>query len=118
MHIVREERVAVIDVAGPGPVMPLSDKVLPILLQRGDAALAIGDVTAARLLYERAANAGSAEAAIALGKTYDIRFLPETGVRGSTANKDLAARWYRRAADLGDRRGDELLLRVADGSRP
>ncbi len=115
---VQGEKPAVAEVAPPVPTPPPSDKLVPILLQRGQAALAIGDITAARLLYERAADAGSAEAALALGKTYDIRFLLDTGAPGSAANQDVAANWYRRAADLGDSRARELLSHTESGSRP
>ncbi len=118
MAAVRAEKPAVAEVAPPAPTPPLSDKLVPVLLQRGEAALAIGDITAARLLYERAADAGSAEAALALGKTYDIHFLLDTGAPGSAANQDLAANWYRRAADLGDSRARELLSHAEGGSRP
>lgn len=100
------------------PAPPLSDTLRTMLLQRGDAALAIGDITAARLLYQRAADAGSAEAALALGETYDIQFLLETGARGTAASSELAARWYHRAADLGDQRAGKLLARVAGGKPP
>ncbi len=104
-------------IPAPPAARPPPDKLLPVLLQRGNAALAGGDITAARLLFERAASAGSAEAALALGNTYDIRFLLETGAVGSAANQDLAAKWYRRAADLGDHRGSELLMRVEGGGQ-
>jgi TPR repeat protein len=106
------------ELAPPATSLPSADKLLPVLLQRGNAALATGDITAARLLFERAANAGSAEAALALGKTYDIRFLLETGAVGSAANKELAITWYRRAANLGDHQGLALLTRTELGSRP
>ncbi len=109
---------AVSDATPAAAVLPLSDKLLGLLLQRDDAALATGDITAARLLYERAANAGSAAAALALGKTYDSRFLPDTGVRGSAANQDLAAQWYRRAEALGDPRGGVLVSQVAGPPQP
>ena len=61
-----------------------------------------GDVSAARLLYERAVAAGSGRAATAMGKTFDPTFLDKIGVTGMGADPALAASWYRRAAGLGD----------------
>jgi TPR repeat protein len=97
--------------------VPPPDALLPVLMQRGNAALATGDITAARLLFDRAAHAGSARAARALGKTYDIRFLLETGANASAANADLAAQWYRRAAELEDQGGRALPVRADNGGR-
>jgi hypothetical protein len=49
----------------------LDDNELNTLIRRGKNLLNDGDFAAARVLFERAANAGSAEAALALGSTYD-----------------------------------------------
>ena len=77
----------------PGPV-------IAELLARGDAMLGLQDVSAARRLYERAADAGSAQAALALAGTYDPA--QRSGKQWDTeANKPLAAAWYRRAETLG-----------------
>ena len=88
-----------------------------LLLRRGDAALADGDIIAARLLFERAANMGSAVAATAAGKTYDIDFLLRTGARGIRADPAAAAAWYRRAAALGDAEARARLDRIEGQSR-
>jgi TPR repeat protein len=58
-------------------------------------------VAAARALYERAAAMGSAQAALALGATYDPRRLWALGVFGMVGNKDRARKWYQRAEELG-----------------
>jgi hypothetical protein len=70
---------------------------------RGDAMLAIKDISAARAFYEYAANAGSARAAVALAATYDPAFLSQLGALGPRPNPAMAADWYRKAAALGDR---------------
>jgi hypothetical protein len=70
---------------------------------RGDAMVALKDISAARKYYEYAANAGSARAALALGETYDPAFLTRLGVVGLKPNPTIAADWYRKAAALGDR---------------
>jgi hypothetical protein len=72
-------------------------------LSRGDAALAMKNVAAARSLYEYAANAGNARAAAALAETYDPIFLNRLGAIGPRPDPGLAAEWYRKAAALGDR---------------
>lgn len=74
--------------------------LIGILLKRGNAAMASGDITAARLLYQRAADAGSAEAALALSNTYEVDTLLAAGARLTEANPVLAAQWHRRAAEL------------------
>ena len=86
--------------------------MIALLLRRGNAALADGDIVAARLLFERAAALGSASAATAAGKTYDIAFLPRSIARGIQTDQRAAAAWYDRAAALGDPEAGALLTRV------
>jgi hypothetical protein len=86
------------------------------LLARGDALFVTGDVNAARLFYERAANAGHGQAALQLGETFDPAFLARTGFIGALANVGMAARWYQRARELGISEADMLLR--AMGARP
>jgi hypothetical protein len=82
------------------------------LMTRGDEMLANGDVAAARLFYERAAESGNAAAERQSGKTYDPLFLAETHVRGLQGDPVAAARWYRKASDGGDREADALMKRL------
>jgi hypothetical protein len=82
------------------------------LRQRGDALLATGDVASARLFYERAATAGDAMAALRSGEAHDPQFLAEAGITGVRGDRAVAARWYRRAAELGAREADILLKRA------
>jgi hypothetical protein len=90
---------------------PLSPNVVAILVARGDGLLATGDVTAARLMYQRAASS-SAQASVTLGMTYDPRFLPQIGARGIVAEPERAIVWYKHAADLGDPAGARLLIQL------
>jgi hypothetical protein len=60
--------------------------------------LRTGDVTSARLFYERAVDAGEAQAAARLGQTFDPVLLNPTRLRGDPGK---ALFWYRRARDLG-----------------
>ena len=88
------------------------------LLNRGDTMLALGDLTAARLFFEKAASLGNAHAATVLGKTYDPLLLPTTTARGVTANRALAAAWYRRAIALGDGEAGERLEKLNASGTP
>jgi len=93
-------------VAGP----PLD---LTLLLSRADTMLALGDISAARRLYERAAALGSARAATAAGKTYDPSFLAASGVQGIVPDQAAASEWYRKAAALGDREAADRLTKLS-----
>ena len=97
---------------GPGPVpppptantpaaSPLSPEIIALLLRRGGQQLANDDVFAARLLFQRAAEAGSAEGARRAGRTYDRAFLPPADA-ATLADGNQARLWYLRAAQLGD----------------
>jgi TPR repeat protein len=115
--------------AVPGPGMPrslperaagaasdntvVSAEMLALLLQRGDALLAIGDVSSARLFYERAAAAGDGRGATGAGKTYDPKVLLAIGARGIQGDPVAAATWYRRAIELGDRSAAERLAQIS-----
>jgi Sel1 repeat-containing protein len=91
--------------AVPPPPTPqataLSESAIKDMVRSGDKLVSRGDVAAARALYEKAAAMGSAQAALALGSTYDPRRLWSLGVFGMVGNKERAQHWYRRAAELG-----------------
>jgi hypothetical protein len=86
----------------------VSSAKISALVARGDALFGTGDLTSARLLYERAADAGYGPAALRLGESYDPSFpaLKRMAIRGDAA---LAARWYRRAHELGVAEAEILL---------
>ena len=94
------------NVASPAPrnhptVPTFSAAEIAGLLARGDWLLATGDITAARLLYERAADAGEARAAVRLGQSFDPVYLDDPQLRGLHGDPDMAVFWYRHARDLG-----------------
>jgi TPR repeat protein len=67
----------------------------------GAELMASGDITAARMMFERAAEAGEAAAAFALAETYDPVALRRLRLRGGIApDVALARRWYETARDL------------------
>lgn len=68
-----------------------------------------GDIASARLFYERAAAAGDARAALALGNSFNPAFLRRLGVLGMEGDAAAAARWYRRARALGDPDAEKAL---------
>jgi hypothetical protein len=88
--------------SSPVPPVSMAPELLDALVRRGNAMLAVGDVSAARLLFERAAAAGSATAATGLGRTYDPLVLETLSVRGLRPDPDMAASWYQRAVAMGD----------------
>ena len=96
---------------------PLPDSVRTALRERGDDMLAVGDVSAARRLYERAADAGSGEAAAAAGKTYDPSILALIGAVGIRPDPEQAASWYRRAVALGDQQAARWLKELGAPAR-
>ena len=72
-----------------------------MLLRRGKDAFSTGDLAAARLLLRRAAEAGSAEAALALGATFDPLVIRRLGAIGAAPDAAQARQWYQKAVALG-----------------
>jgi TPR repeat protein len=99
--------------ASNAETQPATSEETAALLARGDRLLSIGDVTSARLFYERAAEGGVGLAAVRLGKTYDPVFLDRVHLRGVRADLGAALFWYRRARDLGATDA-EMLLRALE----
>jgi hypothetical protein len=85
----------------PKPTVTLDDNEVQMLIKRGNNLLKDGDFAAARLLFERAANAGSAAAALALGSTYDPSVIKQLGALSVASDRDRALKWYETAADHG-----------------
>jgi TPR repeat protein len=83
------------------PARRLEPGYVQLLADQGRALAAAGDLAAARLILERAAGAGDAGAALALGGTYDPAVLRQSGALGITGNPDKARSWYQKARDFG-----------------
>lgn len=75
-----------------------------LLLARGDFALMLGDIVAARRFFIGVAETGNAQAARRLAQTYDPVWLVRNDVTPweSFADAEKAYRWYRQAAEAGD----------------
>ena len=102
--------------APPKPTAPAPRYAAPdpaALVARGDAMLELGDVSAARLLYERAATLGNAKAATAAGKTYDPAFLTSIRASGLVPDRATAAAWYQKGVALGDREAADRLAKLS-----
>jgi len=88
--------------AAPPPVArSIAPDELAALLKRAKGLLAVGDITSARLLLERAADAQEAEAALMLAGTYDPQVLGTQDMRSITPDPAAARLWYQKAAQLG-----------------
>jgi TPR repeat protein len=70
-------------------------------MKQGEQFMAVGDVAAARIVFRRAAEAGDAAAALAMGTTYDPLILKRMGALGVTPDPYQARSWYERAKDFG-----------------
>jgi hypothetical protein len=74
---------------------------LAVLLKRAKGLITIGDIAAARLLLERAADAEEASAALLLAETYDPAVLGTPDARSITPDPAMARSWYQKAAQFG-----------------
>jgi len=83
------------------PARRIDPDELEALLKRAKGLLAIGDITSARLLLERAADAQEAEAALMLAGTYDPQVLGSQDMRSVAPDAAAARVWYQKAAQLG-----------------
>ena len=82
------------------------------LMERGRDLLKSGDIASARLLFQRLANAGIADAALALAATYDPRYLAQHNLIGIVGDETKAHDWYKRASELGSIEAGHILART------
>jgi len=88
---------------------------ISVLLKRGKDLIANGDLAAARLVLQRAADADDAEAALALGATYDPSVLRALKVYGFKADPVKARVWYEKASELGSAAAPRRLETLTGG---
>jgi hypothetical protein len=96
----------------PTVALPVDRERALQLLKKGEEQLAQGLVAPARLFFERAADLGLAQAAMALGATYDAAELDKPNLRGISPDAKQAKRWYERARQLGASEADIRLRRL------
>jgi hypothetical protein len=87
--------------AAAPPARSIDADELAALMKRAKGLIAIGDIAAARLLLERAADAQEPSAALLLAQTYDPAVLGKPDARSITPDPVTARGWYQNAARLG-----------------
>jgi hypothetical protein len=98
--------------AAPPASLSLESDEIAMLLKRGKDAFSTGDLAAARLLLRRAAEAGSAEAALALGATFDPLIIRRLGAIGAAPDAAQARQWYQKAVALGSPTASQPLAQL------
>ena len=89
------------------------DEEIAALIKRGQNFVRNRDFSSARLLLKRAAEAGSAAAALSLGETFDPLVLQQFHENGVQPDLAQARDWYERAARLGSDGASQRLAKLA-----
>jgi hypothetical protein len=95
-------------------VRTLGPEELEFLTRRGEQFALAGDLVTARALFQRAADAGDATAAMALGATYDPDVLAKLGAVGVGADVEKARSWYQKAESQGSAQATRRLQALAN----
>jgi hypothetical protein len=90
----------------------LDAEEIATLINRGTDSLKSGDLVSARLLLRRAAEAGSASAALMLGTTFDPLVIQQLGAIGIVPDVAQARQWYEKAAALGSDAASQRLANL------
>jgi TPR repeat protein len=117
-----DEAVAMVQPSAAGAQAPPSSKTIRVLdpqeiellMKQGEQFIAAGDVVTAQIVFQRAAEASNANAAMALGATYDPTVLAKLGVVGMSADVEKARSWYQTAEKLGSPEARRRLDVLAD----
>jgi hypothetical protein len=91
------------------PTRTLDPENIALLVNEAQKHIATGDVVTARMIFQRAAEAGDANAALALAATYDPTVLAKLGVMGMGADVEKARAWYRMAESFGSAEAKQRL---------
>jgi hypothetical protein len=113
---------AMVQPGEPGAQIPPASKAtrvldpneIKLLMNQGQQFIAAGDVVTARNVFQRAAEAGDADAAVALGATYDPIAFAKLGVAGLRADVEKARTWYQKAESLGSAEATRRLAILAN----
>lgn len=94
-----------LDYTPPAPAAPngRQSDTADALLRRAEILLQAGQIDTARALLEEAAEMGSGDAALKLGRSYDPKLATSLRYADNQTNPDLAKVWYERALALGTR---------------
>jgi hypothetical protein len=113
---------AMVQPGEPGAQIPPASKAtrvldpneIKLLMNQGQQFIAAGDVVTARNVFQRAAEAGDADAAVALGGTFDPIAFAKLGVAGLRADVEKARTWYQKAESLGSAEATRRLAILAN----
>jgi hypothetical protein len=83
------------------------------LLHRADEFIRSGDLSSARLLLRRTAEAGYAQGTLALAGTFDPNVLSKLGFQAGAADVAMARLWYERAETLGSTEAQRRLQQLS-----
>ena len=97
------------------PALSLEREEIAALYRRGEQLVTQGEIAAARLVFTRAAEAGDARSALALGASYDPEVLRKLGVLGVVGDAALAREWYTKASGLGSTEAAQRIELMARG---
>jgi TPR repeat protein len=86
-------------------------------LNRAATLIASRDIAPARLVLQRLADDGDAQAAVMLAETYDPGILERLGVYGMAPDITMAQHWYETAAKLGSTEAGQRLAVLATTNR-
>jgi hypothetical protein len=89
------------------------DEEISALIKLAQGFLSNRDFSSARLLLRRAAEAGSAAAALSLGETFDPHVIQQLHAIGVQPDPAKAREWYQRAAQLGSDAASQHLAKLA-----
>jgi hypothetical protein len=103
------------------PIRQLDREEIADLIGRGEKFIKAGDLASARLVLQRAAEAGDQRAALMLAGTFDPIVLEKIGIqgfapdiiRGFAPDIALARTWYERAKEFGSREAVRRLQMLA-----
>jgi len=88
-----------------------------VAMKRAYALIASRDIAAARLVLQRVADDGDAQAAVTLAETYDPAILERLGVYGMVPDIAMARHWYETAQRLGSTEAGQRLAGLASPNR-
>jgi hypothetical protein len=103
----------------PGPQLSPEEREQALrFMKRGDESMVVGNITVARLFYQKAAELGWGQGAFALASTYDPNELARWNVVGGIQpDRETALKWYEKARELGTPEAVERLQRLGAAPR-
>ena len=97
-------------------ICQLDPEELASMRLHADHFIRSGDLSSARLLLERAAEAGDGNAALTLAGTFDPNVLKTLGFQEGAADIEMACLWYERAEKFGSAEARDRLQQLATAS--